>query len=50
MGDMASPFNDLQFAKTENVSCFVQQIGFEAFRAVGEDSRKAVAQGKLLVA
>ena len=37
-------------AKAENIPYFVQQIGFEVFRAVGEGSRKTVAEGDILSA
>ena len=37
-------------AKAENIPYFIQQIGFEVFRAVGEGSRKTVAEGDILSA
>ena len=37
-------------AKAENILYFIQQIGFEVFRAVEADSRKTVAEGDILSA
>ena len=37
-------------AKAENIPYFIQQIGFEVFRAVEADSRKTVAEGDILSA
>ena len=37
-------------AKAENIPYFIQQIAFEVFRAVGESSRKTVAEADILSA
>lgn len=37
-------------AKAENIPYFIQQIGFEVFRAIEADSRKTVAEGDILLA
>ena len=37
-------------AKAENIPYFIQQIAFEVFRAVGEGSRKTVAEADILSA
>lgn len=37
-------------AKAENIPYFIQQIGFEVFRAIEADSRKTVAESDILLA